>query len=243
MSLKTAICYFSGAGNSFDITLEFCKYIDVESIFFIPKLDKSKLDGFEEVIIVSPVYQFNIPKTVQDFIRSLDSDIRCHVVLNGAGIIGKAKATVKKLFKQNRLKLAGVYWVQMPSSFTIVIIEPKSIVNSLLKRSKKKIRRIAARINKNESKNLKLKYAGKIKRYVGYSTFSNNLSISDNCTTCQKCIQYCPMGNIRLYQGKIEFGDRCISCMSCYNRCESIMYKGKKGKTYTNPNVDLRLMR
>ena len=59
--IKTAICYFSGSGNSFDISLELCKHIDVESIFYLPNLDKKKLEKYDEIIIVSPVYKFNIP--------------------------------------------------------------------------------------------------------------------------------------------------------------------------------------
>lgn len=240
---KTAICYFSGTGNSFDISLEICKHISIEKVFYIPTLDKRKLSDFEEIILVSPIYQFNLPKNVQDFIRELDLDVKYHIVLNGAGIIGKAKSTVKKLFKENNLDLGSVHFVQMPSSFTIVINQPKKMIDSLLKRAQKKIGKLARYIGKHENKNIKLKRVGIIKRYVGYSVISHNLSASSKCTGCQDCIKICPMGNIKLYQGKIEFGNRCVGCLGCYNRCENVEYKGKSGKKYTNPNVDFNLMK
>ena len=41
--VKTAICYFSGSGNSFDISLELCKYIDVESVFYIHNINVKKI--------------------------------------------------------------------------------------------------------------------------------------------------------------------------------------------------------
>lgn len=240
---KTAVCYFSGTGNSFDAALELCKHISIEKVFYIPTLDKRKLDAFEEIIIVSPVYQFNIPKNVQDFIRGLKLDAKYHMVLNGAGMIGKSKSTVKKLFKEANLKLSSIHFVQMPSSFTIVINQPKKMIDKLLSRSRKKIGKIARYINKHEDKNLKLKRVGKMKKYVGYSVISHNLSANSKCTRCQDCIKVCPMGNIKLYQGNIEFGDRCIGCLGCYNRCENIEYKGKSSKKYTNPNVDFKLMK
>lgn len=240
---KTAICYFSGTGNSFDVSLELCKHISIEKVFYIPTLDKRKLNEFQELIIVTPIYQFNIPKNVQDFIRKLDADTKYHVVLNGAGIIGKAKSTVKKLFKESQLELASVHFVRMPSSFTIMISQPKKMIDKILENSKKKVGKIAKYIGKHEDNNLNLKRLSKLKRYVSYSVLSHDLSASSNCTRCQECIKVCPMGNIKLYQGKIEFGDRCVGCLGCYNRCENIEYKGKSKKKYTNPNVDFKLMK
>ncbi len=241
--LKTAICYFSGSGNSFDLTLEMCKQIDVESIFYIPNIKMDKLSGFDEIIIVSPVYQFNIPKNVQDFLRALKNDKRYFVVLSYSGILGKSKSTVKKLFNQNRLKLAGIRAVRMPTSNSPVFRFPDSVISSMLKSSTRKARNTAKYIHRNENKNISLKRAGRIKRYIPYSVISNDLSVSAKCTQCQQCISYCPTDNIQLYQGKIEFGDKCIGCLACYNRCEHVLYKHKKGKVYINPNVDLKLMK
>ena len=45
-----ADCYFSGTGNSFDAALELCKHISIEKVFYIPTLDKRKLDEYEEII-------------------------------------------------------------------------------------------------------------------------------------------------------------------------------------------------
>jgi len=241
--VKTAICYFSGTGNSFDITLELCKYIDVEFIFYLPNLDIKKLAVYDEVIIVSPVYQFNIPKNVQDFIRKLSPDSTYYVVLNHGGIIGKAKSNVKKLFKHCNLNLLSVYKIIMPSSFTIAFKEPHILINRILKKSKSKIQNIAYLIKKIEKNRINQKRIGKMKRFVGYSSFSNDLSVNLSCKGCEKCLAFCPTGNIRRYQGKIEFGDRCVACMACYNRCDAVEYKGKKGKMYTNPNVDFNLMK
>ena len=241
--VKTAVCYFSGSGNSFDISLELCKYIDVESVFYIPNINVKKLEDFEEIIIVTPVYKCSIPKNVQDFIRALKSDCRYFVVLNYRIILGKSKSMIKKLFKQNSLKLASIKPIKMPTSYSIVFPQPAFAANILLGRAKRKSRRIARFIKNNENKNLNLKNSGKIKRYVGYSLISNYLSAGPACTKCEECIDICPSKNISLYQGKIEFGSSCLGCLACYNRCEHILYKNKKRKTYINPHVDFRLMK
>ncbi|MEX1377361.1 MAG: EFR1 family ferrodoxin [Eubacteriales bacterium] len=241
--LKTAICYFSGSGNSFDVTLELCKYIDVESIFYIPNLDVKKLDEFEEVIIVSPIYQFSIPKNVQDFIRKLSPDLRYYVVLNYAGIIANAVHKVKKLFNHCHLELASIHTVIMPTTFSVAFVEPNALAKKILNSAIKKNRKIANKIMTNESKKVSYKFTGKLKRFVGYRPFAHYLSADSSCTLCQKCVSYCPTKNIHLFHGGIDFGEKCISCMGCYNRCEHVLYKGKKKKTYVNPNIDFKLMK
>ena len=241
--LKTAICYFSGSGNSFDVTLELCKYIDAETIFYIPNLDVKKLDAFDEIIIVTPIYQFNIPKTVQDFIRKLNPDLRYYIVINYAGLMVNAAYKLKKLFKHCNLELASIHRVIMPTSFSIAFVEPDAMEKAILKSAAKKIHRIANRILKNEKRKLSYRLVGKFKRFVGYKSFSHYLSADSSCSQCMQCVKLCPTQNIRSFHGGIDFGEKCIFCMGCYNRCEHIKYKGKRGKTYTNPNVDFNHMR
>ena len=241
--LKTAVCYFSGSGNSFYVSLELSKYININSLYYIPELDISKLNDYDEIIIVAPVYNLNIPKNVQDFIRRLKFEGRFYVILNSTGFFGKSARHVKRLFRQSHLSLASIKRVIMPSSHSTLSFSPKFIAKAIISISEGKIRRVAERIKRNENKNLKLKSAGKIKRYVGYSAFSAHLSVSDKCTRCGDCVKVCPTKNIKESHGTIVFSDKCIACHACYNRCEAILYRGFKGKTYVNPYVDFKAMR
>lgn len=44
-------------------------------------------------------------------------------------------------------------------------------------------------------------------------------TVESNCNQCGYCEKICPSDNIRIVDGKIEFGDQCIPCLACYHRC------------------------
>ncbi len=54
---------------------------------------------------------------------------------------------------------------------------------------------------------------------------------TDACIGCGKCVELCPLNNIRLENGKPVWGKNCTHCMACICHCpkEAIEY-GKKSK-------------
>ena len=54
---------------------------------------------------------------------------------------------------------------------------------------------------------------------------------TDVCIGCGKCVELCPLNNIRLENGKPVWGKHCTHCMACICYCpkEAIEY-GKKSK-------------
>jgi ferredoxin len=42
---------------------------------------------------------------------------------------------------------------------------------------------------------------------------------TDACVHCGKCEQVCPVGNIKITEGKVTFGDNCQQCMACIQWC------------------------
>ena len=42
---------------------------------------------------------------------------------------------------------------------------------------------------------------------------------TDACITCGKCVQVCPLKNIRLVDGKPLWQGNCTHCMACIARC------------------------
>ena len=41
----------------------------------------------------------------------------------------------------------------------------------------------------------------------------------NKCVSCGKCEKNCPVGNIRVEDGKFRFGKRCVGCMRCSFLC------------------------
>ena len=54
---------------------------------------------------------------------------------------------------------------------------------------------------------------------------------TDACIGCGKCVELCPLNNIRLENGKPVWGKNCTHCMACICYCpkEAIEY-GKKSR-------------
>ena len=67
--------------------------------------------------------------------------------------------------------------------------------------------------------------------FYGKTTdYSKKLKISDSCVGCGLCQKNCPMGNIRITNGKAVAGDRCAMCYRCISHCpeQSITLLGKQ---------------
>ena len=62
---------------------------------------------------------------------------------------------------------------------------------------------------------------------------------TEACISCGKCVRVCPLGNIRLEEGKPVWANRCTHCMACICRCPcaAIEYgkRTRKMERYTCP--------
>ena len=62
---------------------------------------------------------------------------------------------------------------------------------------------------------------------------------TDACISCGKCVEGCPLRNIRLEDGKPQWGGNCTHCMACINYCpmDAIEYgmASRKRHHYTCP--------
>lgn len=52
---------------------------------------------------------------------------------------------------------------------------------------------------------------------------------TDACIYCGKCVQVCPVGNIKIEGGKVTFGENFQKCMACIQWCPQ--------RAITHPNV------
>lgn len=58
----------------------------------------------------------------------------------------------------------------------------------------------------------------------------------DDCTSCERCAQICPVGNIDMQDGLPVHGGECVYCMRCFNYCPTlaIQYLGMKNTRVKN---------
>jgi ferredoxin len=247
------ILYFTGTGNS-SYAAKIIQSINGDEIVSINELmkkeSKETLKSDKPFVFVCPTYAWRIPKVVEEFI--LETQFiginEVYFVLTCGGDTGNSVHYVRKICKEKGFNLKGFASIEMPENYIIMFNgKEKEEANKVIERSTKKISSIAEYIkdNKNfEEEKVMLgdKFKSSIINPVFYSAFvsSKGFYSTDSCISCGKCAELCPLNNIKLSNGKPQWGGKCTHCMACICRCpkEAIEYKNKtKGKNrYRYPN-------
>ena len=238
----TGIFYFSSTGNSLYIAKRIGAFFS-ESVFFIPHY-QGGFDQFQDIVIVSPVYSFGLPKHVYDFLITLPKTPAVYVVLNYGGMMGGADYYTYQLAKTHEVNIRAVYAVKMPENFTLTFFTPQLYNRMILKSAEKKTERLIDRIKSKQDhlpSKKKTNEAAYEKNKANWHLLAEDFSDKDNCTKCKKCIRLCPVDNIAIVEDKIRFSDKCVACLGCYHRCpqKAIVYKNKHKKDrYINPYIE-----
>ncbi len=208
----TGIFYFSSTGNSLYIAKRIGASFS-ESVFFIPHY-QGGFDQFQDIVIVSPVYSFGLPKHVYDFLISLPKAPAVYVVLNYGGMMGGADYYTYQLAKKHEVNIRAVYAVKMPENFTLTFSTPQLYNRMILKSAEKKTERLIDSI-KSKQEHLpskkKTNEAAYEKNKANWHLLAEDFSVKDNCTKCKKCIRLCPVDNIAIVEDKIRFSDKCVA--------------------------------
>lgn len=241
----TGILYFSSTGNSLYIAKKVQENVG-GNCFYIPNYNGTASE-FERAIIVSPIYSFGLPAHVYNLLERLDKSVEIVFVLNYGGMVGGADYLVREFCQDLNLNLLGIFVVKMPENYTLDFTVPKFYLNAVLKKSVKRVDKIASKIVAGEfmlPKNKKTHRQTYFKNKSNWYKIGQRFSASENCVKCGKCVNICPTHNIKFNEGgNIVFGDKCVACLGCYHRCpaKAIVYKNKRKKfRYVNPNINER---
>lgn len=249
--MKTAICYFTGTGNSLDISDKLAQLLDAQ-VFSIPKTTTDMLQGYERLVVVTPIYSFGIAQPTRMFIEGLKgcSEIKeCYGIIHYAGFPANSAQNMHKVFIDSSLPINNVYKMQMPLNFTLFFTPTDGFINGSLKKTQKAVNRIADEIKSSTIKNIKpnmFAFLDEVNQsnIPKLSGLAKEFIITDDCVSCGKCTNICPVGNItKAEDEKPSFGDSCVACLGCFHRCPkgAINYGNRTigKKRYCNPNIKL----
>ena len=119
VTLKKQIFYFTGTGNCLSIARKLngiLKDYSLHSIISDFKLAEEYIE--RQIIVVTPVYMYNLPYVVRNFLENLSGSGHCSIVFAGGGEIGKCFSESKKLFQKKSIKLNSQFNIPMPSNYT-----------------------------------------------------------------------------------------------------------------------------
>lgn len=235
------ILYFSGTGNSRHAA-ELIHSVtggDIISINDIIKNSKPAVfDSELPYVIVCPTYAWRVPRIVEEFIMNAEfkGNKRIYFVLTCGDSAGDAWSYAKELAHRKKLIFKGLRSVVMPENYIALFSAPSpEKAEEIIQKADKDLLITAKRINNSSPIRDSVGFGGKILSRIANPFFysfivkADGFKVSEQCISCGKCVEVCPLNNITLEDGRPVWGKNCTHCMACICLCpqEAIDYKNK----------------
>ncbi|MEN2997903.1 MAG: EFR1 family ferrodoxin [Brevinematia bacterium] len=245
--MKILILYFSGAGSTkyfCDIISEEIKSFAEISKLPVEEAMSKELPDHNVLLAMFPVYALDAPKIFKDYISSLPKvdGKGVYLICTHGGGPGNALRKIHKILALKGYKLLGfselftidsliVFFVKEDSSL-LKILEKKRLKS--IEKAKKFAKKIEAELieyQKDPNRSAgKIRLPFRLYDIVIYPMiqFLYNLGkkhlwkyfwVDENCTSCAKCVNICPLKNIYFSESKVKFGGNCIFCLRCLHNC------------------------
>lgn len=257
--MTATIYYFSGTGNSLHVAKGIASEIEGSSLVNIAGLvsQPSVEDKSDMVGLVFPVYCYDAPPIVKDFIKKLNVDKGAYVfcVATCGGGPGHTLLTVDALLKERDITLSSAFWLEMPDNAYILIdiVTPPAKQPAMLEAADKELQSIVPHIKNKERVRFE---GGNFIHRLGSKTMHfalkrlyvvpRKFSADEKCNACGICTKVCPVGNVTRDENNIKWGDNCTWCLACYHWCPQkavqIGRRSKKGHRYHHPKISVKDM-
>lgn len=227
------IFYFSATGNSEALARSLASKLD-DVLFNIADGDLSNIPtNFERLGFVFPVYGWNVPKIVVEFINRLSGvgieSSYTYVAMTCGDDVGMVDIELKKILKSTGLKCDSFYSVDMPNTYVCLPgfdvdsddvevrklskleMETDTISQSILKQEK------ITKITRGAFPRLKTYVLGWLFRK--FLVTDKYFYATTDCIGCCKCAKVCPKNNITISNSSPQWHNNCIGCLACYHHC------------------------
>jgi len=255
--MKTVIYYFTGTGNSLWAARKLADTIPDTSLQPMAPLVRSGARVRPEaarVGIVCPVYFFGLPSLVDRFAGMIDPSTTTYVfaVVTMGGMGGNtALRQLDGILARGGRRLDAGIAVRMPGNYLVGYSPPSAEKQeAFFRKAASALAGMAEVVKAGQEKRPGLSPVTGLVHALMYPRFISSLhasdrefTVSDACTSCNTCVEVCPVENITLAAGKPAWHHRCELCLACIHHCpvEAIQRgKGTSGRArYRHPAVSL----
>jgi len=239
------IYYFSATGNSQWVAEELAAATGDRAVSMTDmkkqKLSPSPVRAGETLGLVFPVYAFAPPRVVMDFVSQLQIEEGAFVygVCTMADFCGDVFRYLRKA-----IHVDSCYSIRMPSNYIVMSdCEPDEKVASKIMEATGRIPKIAAAVKAHKKEFIVRKgpMAYLLTAFAApfFRKFAKDKKFltDDTCIGCGKCVERCPMDNIKLENNRPAWQGDCMQCMGCIQNCarQAINYgnQTRNRKRYT----------
>ena len=228
--MNTSIYYFSGTGN----TLKVAESLKNELILLGQQVSLIDIASTKDIIqndtmvIAYPVYGFNPPKNVIDFVRALPNGSQKVYFLKTSGeplhLNDASSLALIKMLERKGYIICGEYHYIMP--YNMIFRHSDSLASKMLLTAKARLKVAAQEIDEGRRRPILMPLRARFMRVVckiehkGMALNGMLYKVNKNkCINCNKCVRLCPNKNITIKNGKFVFGSNCLGCARCAFQC------------------------
>ena len=223
------VLYYSGTSNSKYIAKCIASALETDCLNLNERIkaeDTSSVQTEENVILVTPTYAWRIPHIVSDWLEKVDlvGAKRIWFVMDCGSEIGNAAKYNRELAAQKALTYMGTAQIVMPENYIALFPVPdKQEAKAIVENAKPAIRSIIDCIRNGMElpaprNNLYDRFMSGAVNPIFYKKIvkADAFTVSDACIGCRKCVQLCPLNNIRLDKDKPVWGGKLYALHGLY---------------------------
>ncbi len=251
--MKNVIFFFSGTGNSLRVARIIAQKIG--NVNLIPmKAQPLKIDlsTAETVGFVCPVYEWDIPKPVKNFIENLNIPTNAYIyaVVTYVAIHGRCFETVNKILRQKGMRLLYGRAIKSVGSECIAY-EPFPSPKRKVPKTDKVARKVGLEISNRKIRRFpkmspvaRMLYKPLMQPFINVQhEFDKGFYTNDKCISCHLCQRICSLNNITFDNNRPVWNNKCIGCNACVVYCptKAIQYNTPQAYRELNNIITRRL--
>ena len=234
--MKSIIYWFSGTGHSLEAAREIGRELGDEVRKISTSPEGADLREYGRIGFVFPVYAWGMPELVERFIGSsrFGKDSYIWAAAMSGGNQGPALKGCARAVRKSGGRLRAGFALKRPlteedgeSTGLIKIMQNVSRARpGLLKDRKEEIVRIIGEgaFRRPEGVRPLGNFFGSILHAPAVKAFLSQDKAffqTESCNGCGVCVQICPVGNLSLNDGKLNWAGRCQQCYACLAGCSA----------------------
>ena len=232
--MKFLIIYFTGTGNTLRVVNTIknnLKEHDVDIVDVISN-DIKDVSNYDYLIISYPIYAFNTPKPVIDYVKKinkLSTTKRCLIMKQSGEYLFWNNASSLKLIsllKRRNIIVTNEYHYLMPYSLIFrhsdfMAFRMDQIMSNLVPIDLKDFIDNKPHHLKRFFFDRPFAFIFRIQQVAGRSNGKRYKIDANKCIKCMRCVNECPINNIEYIEDKFLFKNKCLMCMRCVMNCPS----------------------